>query len=118
MSPNRRSPAEPIPYEEVNHPDFAQHATQTFTIETVSPGIVLLHGTCPRCHARIQVPFVDKVFRTWSKGRPDGRGSGESALSGRQETIICTCEEQHPNRPDDHVGCGAYWILRFEQVIQ
>jgi hypothetical protein len=94
-----------VPYREVTEPDYAEQAAATFVIEEFGVGMSLLGGRCPRCRVAIEVPLIDGVFRS-DRAADSGR-----AASVRAVPIICTCTEAHPGRPDDRVGCGAYWIF-------
>ncbi|MFI6678472.1 hypothetical protein [Kribbella sp. NPDC050470] len=99
-------PGGPVPYREVSEPGYAEQAAETFVIETFGVGMSLLGGVCPRCQAAIEVPLVDGVFRALS--------ATERAEGGHHAVpVICTCSETHPGRPDDRVGCGAYWIFNL-----
>ena len=31
---------------------------------------------------------------------------------------MCTCEDDHPNRPEGLSGCGAYWTLTISPPAQ
>ncbi|QGN48116.1 hypothetical protein GKC29_15565 [Micromonospora sp. WMMC415] len=101
---------EPLPYREVTDEKYAESAARTFTVDEPDPGTLVLRGPCPRCHALIDIAVVDGVFRTsrllgagpWRRGR---------STADHEEPMLCTCQESHPGRPDDAVGCGAYWTL-------
>lgn len=93
-----------IRYMEVTEADFAKQAAQTFTAERLGAGVMLLAGPCPRCAAVITVPIFDKVYR--------GRDPVKEA---RQETVMCTCEEEHADRPESRVGCGAFWVFEIRE---
>jgi hypothetical protein len=101
---------EPLPYREMTDESYAESAARDFTVEEPKRGILILRGPCPRCRAIIDIPVVDGIFfraslrdaRMWHRRR-----SG----ADHEEPMLCTCEERHPGRPDDAVGCGAYWTL-------
>jgi hypothetical protein len=94
-----------VPYREVSEPGYADQAATTFVIEEFGVGMSLLGGQCPRCRVAIEVPLIDGVFRG------DRAAGTAQTASVRAVPIICTCTEEHPGRPDDRVGCGAYWIF-------
>ena len=103
-------------YREVTHPNYARKVSETFTIEEGEPGNRILRGPCPRCGTVIDIPIVHAVFRLavedtlgatralWSRRR-------EAAPAPQVEPMMCTCEDPHPGRPQDYVGCGVYWTL-------
>lgn len=102
----------PVPYHEITEQSYAQLAAQTFTMEKPHPNTVLLRGPCPRCHGLIEVPVVTSIFRV-SRTLRDRlhRGERRDRDAPHIEPIICTCEHEHPNRPSDRFGCGAYWMI-------
>ena len=72
--------------------------------ETPTRGGVMLRGACPRCQHQMELlhieKMVDKSILHWGARR-------------RTEPVMvrmyCTCTEDHPERPADDEGCGAYW---------
>ena len=95
----------PLPYVETTEEEYARLVARTFTVAEPQPGTLVLSGPCPRCSAPIDIPIVTEVFRA-------GRVRGGRAEGGRRaEPMACTCEEEHPDRPDGLHGCGAYWTL-------
>ena len=97
----------PLPYAEMTNPEFAVQAAEAFRSTKDADGIVLI-GPCPRCAAVIEIRLFDQVVRDWIpwRSRPT------LAVAGRRvEPMICTCAHDHPNRPPDRKGCGAYWNL-------
>jgi len=117
---NASSPGEPLPYRETTDDSYTELAVQSFTVEELESGILVLRGPCPRCRAQIEVPVVTSIFEGLrAKGHPllrrpkaprDYRGTPEG--NGIIEPMMCTCEDEHPNRPRGRKGCGAYWTLR------
>lgn len=101
------SPA-PLAYEETTAPHYSTQAAATFEIRRLGHGMLLLSGPCPRCSEDMEMPVVDTVVRVL------GRGVGR-LLARQPQTqeipVICTCETDHPGRPAEHEGCGAYWLL-------
>ncbi|WP_460660169.1 hypothetical protein [Kribbella swartbergensis] len=104
MTMNDVRPDGLVPYREVSEPGYAEKAAETFVIEEFDVGVSLLGGLCPRCQAPIEVPLIDGVFRA-------APAQERTERSTHSVPIICTCTEAHPGRPDDRVGCGAYWIF-------
>ncbi|MEU5869063.1 MULTISPECIES: hypothetical protein [unclassified Nonomuraea] len=101
---------EPLPYKEVTDEAYARLAAGSFTVEEPRPGTLILRGPCPRCRAPIEIPLVSGIVRS-------PRAVGERLRRRprpQQETVepmMCTCEDDHPNRPEGRYGCGAYWTL-------
>jgi hypothetical protein len=60
-------------------------------------------GTCPRCGDLMSFPYVTKVFR--NVGAPGGTGD--------LVRMLCTCEQDHPGKPDGECGYGAFWNVRL-----
>jgi hypothetical protein len=101
---------DPLPYEEITDPSYGQVAAGNFTVERVRKGVLVLRGSCPRCGAALEVPLVGTVFDGMRTifGR---RRSRTAAPVEHVEPLICTCEDEHPNRPQGRTGCGAYWTV-------
>jgi hypothetical protein len=99
---------QPMPYREVTEDRYAESA-QNFTIEEPRPGTLVLRGPCPRCEAIIDIPVVSGIFR--SSRLLGSRGPHNSPATGQIEPMMCTCEDDHPGRPEGAFGCGAYWTL-------
>lgn len=96
-----------LPYAEMTKPEFAEKAAANFRPSEDADGIVLV-GPCPRCAAVIEIRLFEEVVRDWFPWR----SRSAPATDGRRvEPMICTCEHDHPNRPADRKGCGAYWNL-------
>jgi hypothetical protein len=98
---------EPLSYHEETRPDFAAQVAATFKITEDEDGIILT-GPCPRCADVIEIRLFDEVVRGWLPWRPRGK---PAAAGRRSEPMICTCDQDHPDRPAGGVGCGAYWNL-------
>ena len=96
----------PLPYAETTNDEYARLVARTFTAAEPHPGTLVLSGPCPRCTAPIDIPVVTEVFRDRRSRRPD-RADREPLV----EPMACTCDEDHPDRPDGLQGCGAYWTL-------
>lgn len=95
--------AEDTPYEEVTDLAYGAHAA-TFEVEQPDPHTIVLRGTCPRCGHAMAYRIIDQVVR-----RPAATGGEEPAST--EETMMCTCGAEHADRPQDYVGCGAFWNL-------
>jgi len=95
----------PLPYSEVTEERYAQLAAQHFRVEEPGDGTLILRGPCPRCGTTIEVPVVRSVVRTWWR-RPT-----PEPVAPHVEPMMCTCEDEHPDRPEGRYGCGAYWTL-------
>lgn len=99
---------EPLRYQEITEANYAEHAARSFSVEHVRPQVTLLHGTCPRCEAKITTPLVPLVFRD---DDPADDPADEPADEGEFHVVFCTCDHPHPDRPEGRVGCGAYWAF-------
>jgi hypothetical protein len=44
--------------------------------------------------------------------------ASKAAEAGHKEPMMCTCEDEHPNRPEGFSGCGAYWTLTISPPAQ
>ena len=107
-----------LPYREMTDTTYSERVADSFAVEEPEPGTLILRGPCPRCGAIIDIPVVDGIFRlamrsttgisraAWGWKRKPAEGP-----SSHVEPMICTCEDPHPGRPDDDIGCGAYWTL-------
>ncbi|GGV03474.1 hypothetical protein GCM10010260_45240 [Streptomyces filipinensis] len=110
--PGRRR-RRPLPYRETTAAEYGAHVARTFTVTEPRPDTLILSGRCPRCAAAIDVPVVSGVFRAGGPrfGRRQ-RGAPDGAARSRVELMMCTCDEDHPDRPEGRYGCGAYWTVR------
>lgn len=107
--PNSVDPArrDPIPYEEVTNSSYGERAAADFVAERIG-GDVVLSGNCPRCGGPMSAILPAAIVRRPSSpSRPIGEG---------YEVIGCTCGDLHPERPEDRVGCGAYWTVVVTEV--
>ncbi|MFI7709062.1 hypothetical protein [Nonomuraea sp. NPDC049480] len=96
------SQEEPMPYEERTEDGYAQHVTKHFTMFR-SAGAMVLSGPCPRCCHAMEY-LVGPVIRG-PRAQP--------VTSTSREPMICMCKGDHPNRPKDYHGCGAYWDVNM-----
>jgi hypothetical protein len=93
------------PYEEITCEGFANAAVAFKVLPT--HGGVILRGPCPRCADPMDFPHVDRVYRRMRRGR--SAGDPRSGPQGNVVHMICTCQADHPGRPEGLDGCGAYW---------
>jgi len=100
----------PLSYKEVTEPSYGQAAAESFTVEHVRKGVVVLRGSCPRCHGAMEVPLVGTVF-DGMRSLLGQRRSRAAAPNEHVEPLVCTCDDTHPNRPEGRAGCGAYWTI-------
>ncbi|MFF3504007.1 hypothetical protein [Streptomyces sp. NPDC003247] len=108
----------PLPYRETTAEEFGTHVARTFTVTEPRPDTLVLSGRCPRCAAAIDIPVVSGVFRgggPWFGRRRQGAPDG-AAAEPRVELMMCTCDEDHPDRPEGRYGCGAYWSVRVPEA--
>jgi hypothetical protein len=111
-SPAASSDNELLPYREVTDPTYTQLVAQNFTLDEPEPGILVLRGSCPRCSALLEIPAVGSIFQGMrSINDIFGRRRPIPPSGTHVEPMICTCEDEHPNRPEGRTGCGAYWTL-------
>ena len=75
--------------------------------EITSRGLLSKH----EMHRRAQA-ILDRVYRGLGRRRRAAR-QGEEVVS-----VACTCKIEHPGRPDDEAGCGAYWnvVLHHDEA--
>ncbi|MGS2644482.1 hypothetical protein [Streptosporangium sp. LJ11] len=114
MTASASSPAdgEPLPYKEITDEAYARLAADSFTVEEPYPGTLILRGPCPRCRAPIEIPLVSGIVRSSRSARDRlRRRPRPPAASETVEPMMCTCEDDHPARPEGRYGCGAYWTL-------
>lgn len=108
-------PPEPdalLPYKATTDDAYAVDAAKSFSVTELGHGTLILRGPCPRCRALIDVPVVSSIFRSSrSVGSKLRARMPKPAEAGHKEPMMCTCEDDHPNRPDGLTGCGAYWTL-------
>jgi hypothetical protein len=102
------------PYQEVTDVAFGDAAARTFEIEQPDRHTLLLRGHCPRCHHTMDFMISDQVVRrqNWFTFRGAGTASKMELF---EEPMMCTCGIDHPRRPTDTVGCGAYWNLEIRR---
>lgn len=109
----------PVHYEETTSSEYAELAANSFSVERLGDGSIILRGRCPRCGGLMTFVDVGKVFRREGKPRatpalavPDGdTGSLPGSAGSKTVVVLCTVQEEYEGRPPDGVGCGAYWAL-------
>lgn len=103
---------EPVPYRETTDDTYAELAAQTFTAEEPKPGVLALHGPCPRCGAIMDWSVITDIFEGMrSLGHPLRLSPPTQRDAEHVEPIMCACDDDHPRRPEGRVGCGAYWTF-------
>lgn len=94
------------PYAEITDPSYTGFADSCEIVER--KGGFSIIGTCPRCGHRMTYPYPKRVV---------GRGirrRGASKSEERELPMLCTCIQEHPGRPDQEHGCGAYWKVALQ----
>ncbi|MET9915522.1 hypothetical protein ABZZ04_00310 [Streptomyces sp. NPDC006435] len=117
LNPSTTSPADPartrrasaLPYEEVTEPGYPAAYTAGLLIEPTGDGAVLT-GTCPRCHCATVYTWTRSVVRS----APRVVRSGTPGTGLVPVPVLCVCRTEHPGRPGDEEGCGAYWNILLE----
>jgi hypothetical protein len=105
-------PSEPQPYRENTQDSYAQWAADTFAARNAEPGVLLLHGSCPQCQANIEVVIVTTIFAARHRIRDWLRSARQPKRDEDvRQPVLCTCQDDHPGRPDGRLGCGAYWTM-------
>jgi hypothetical protein len=98
----------PRSYAEKTDDRYAERAASEFTADSTA-GAVTLRGPCPRCQ-HVMEYLIGDVVRHW-RWRPAAQPAAPRPEPETTEHMICTCEEEHPGRPADYLGCGAFWDL-------
>lgn len=88
-----------LAFQEVTEEGYAQRAASFDVLPT--PDGVVFKGACPRCGDTMEFAHVERVYR--------GLGRGRRAARRVVVAMACTCSTDHPGRPGDDHGCGAYW---------
>jgi hypothetical protein len=106
----------PLPYKEITDETYALQAAKSFAVTEPARGTLILRGPCPRCRAVIEIPVVSSIFRSSRSISGLLRTRATSAEVDHREPMMCTCEGDHPNRPPERKGCGAYWTLSISST--
>ncbi|OXY99243.1 hypothetical protein BEK98_04065 [Streptomyces diastatochromogenes] len=99
------APGTPEPYVEMTRADYAAHYTTGLRVEAADDGVAVLHGRCPRCGCVFSYTHTDRVFR-----------SPRRTPRPTHVPVLCECEAEHPGRPPEEKGCGAYWNVLVERA--
>lgn len=95
-----------VPYEVVSAPAFAKLAAESFAVDRLPDGVLVLTGTCPRC--RRPMTYAERPRS------PSVRSASESdpaSATPETFTVICTADGPYPGQPPGATGCGAYWYV-------
>lgn len=90
-------PEAPEPWEEKSTKAYGATAAQTIPYRQQpedEPTELIFSGPCPRCH--------DPFSYEWPLVNVRG-------VESFGVTVYCQCTAEHPGRPDNVDGCGAYW---------
>jgi hypothetical protein len=115
-----RQPGEPEPplrYEEITKNEYAEHAATTFSAEPTGGGAIVVRGSCMRCGHLMEYLIGHDVVRV-ARWRPASRARPAPPAAEELEHVehmICTCEGDHPGKPEQFTGCGAFWDLAVSQ---
>lgn len=116
---------EPLPFKVQSSNEYAIHVARTFRDVMSKDGSLTLVGSCPRCeHAMEYLIAASGVTRSWIRRASDLLSRAENptppsavpAGGDDVEKMICTCEHDHPGRPADYLGCGAWWNLSVAAI--
>lgn len=99
MTGQRHGNAAALTFEEVTDGGYAEQ-TATFDVVPTSDGVVF-KGSCPRCGDMMEFAHVERVYRGLVRRR---RAANREVVA-----VACTCTGEHPGRPAEDHGCGAYW---------
>jgi len=64
------------------------------------------------------VPIVQNIFRGWFPSGGRRNRTLRATEPSRVEPMMCTCEDEHPQRPEGASGCGAFWTLTISAADQ
>lgn len=107
----------PLPYKEITEDTYAETAANELTVTELARGTLVASGPCPRCRDFIEITLVNKIFRYWRSGGGSPRAAAPNVReAGHEEPMMCTCQDDHPGRPEGRPGCGAYWALTISRV--
>jgi hypothetical protein len=96
-------------YEEVTDPAFTAFADSCQVVQG-KDGASLL-GVCPRCQHEMMYPYPRRAVSR--RIRLLGKSNGPAV--DRVLRMLCTCEQDHPGRPEAGRGCGAYWKVTLQE---
>jgi hypothetical protein len=135
-----KGPAEPPPqrgqggpeqlaFQARTSPDYTHSSARTFEIIAVGNDIVL-RGPCPRCEHLMEMAhylgqYVIKSIAPSIEAPANPATPPPTAMNAEPVVpspdsstvyLLCTCAADHPGRPADEIGCGAYWDLVLLEV--
>jgi hypothetical protein len=90
----------PRRFEEITEHSYADKFARTCDSTETRRGY-LLTGTCPRCDHPMGFLVPTEILLNSTPAAP------------RPTKMMCTCEGEHPGRPPDDEGCGAYWNVEL-----
>lgn len=98
-------------YEEVSEDFYAERFLAAAKVTEDADSVELI-GPCPGCgHVMTFLITEYAAHRHWFGFR------FQQLLNPGPDPepvpMLCTCEEDHPGRPAEGVGCGAYWNVRL-----
>jgi hypothetical protein len=102
-----------MPYQEATDSAFGEKAAGAFIAAKEDDGSISLVGTCPRCGGSTAVIVPEEMFlaNRGSRPQPPNGASSQAESDERVIPMICRCPANHPGRPEERKGCGAYWNL-------
>jgi hypothetical protein len=92
-------------YEEVSEPHYTHWVTTHFAVQSESGGL-RFDGLCPRCEHAMTNRWFDEIYR--------GRHTAIAPSVEFEIPMVCTCATEHPNTPENRLGCGAYWVAEVQ----
>ena len=95
------------PYKEMTEDDYARMYTARLVVTPVNDETMVFSGICPRCGCACTFVAARRAYR-W---RPRGRVRGAVGIP-----MYCTCTTEHPGRPVNEKGCGAYWNVNLDRT--
>jgi hypothetical protein len=99
------SATRPIAFAVITEDSYAVHAA-TFDIEETVDRTIVLRGSCRRCDHPMEYMVAGRVVK--------GLGADVTTRpQSKLEPMFCTCQMDHPGRPAEYDGCGAYWDLEI-----
>lgn len=96
-----------VRWREHSDDSYDDRAAESFNFKyepAQEPERIVFHGPCPNCAHGFSFIWPLAVVRT--------AVATSTTATKLPVTLYCRCEHAHPGRPDDEVGCGAYWKLK------
>lgn len=111
LPPDREPKESKLPYRETSEEGYAA-AAAGFHREATARATLVLSGLCPRCSHMMEYLISKTTVKSRRWWQLTGRGvTADPPAAPEPEDMCCTCEQAHPGRPADYLGCGAYWTL-------